>query len=808
MEGLLQDFRYALHGLLRSPGFALTAIVTLAVSIGVNASVFGVVDAVLFKGFPLVRDNDRLLYLTSSPGCCASYPDFLDWREQAASFQDMALTHGIAAAFNDGDGYAERYESTEVSPNTFALVGVRPLLGRDFGPDDETVGAPAVAILNYGFWVRRFNRDPAVIGRTVRVNGVTTQIVGVMPAGFSFPQNVDFWVPLVVTAGVRDRAHRNTWFAVGRLADGVTVEAARAEMETIRKRQEIDHPDTNKGVPLFVSTFREFFIGARAPVLYRAMWGAGGFVLLIACANLANLLLARSLDRARETSMRFALGASRWRVVRLTLVESLILAALGGALACLVGRVGLLVFALESTGISDEIVGAWFDHVLDYSLDLRVLLYVAAASVAATFLFGLLPALRASQVNVNAALRDGSRAATSGGRSRRLSSLLVTAEMALALVLLAGAGAFVRSFQNVAHVDLGFDKERLLGTAINLPPSRYGSETAQRAFFAELRERFAALPGVQSVGLSSTLPGWRAPVVGFETADSPADGAGVRPTASTVSVDSDYFRTLGRGLVAGRMLRDSGDETSVVVNQHFANRQWPGQSPLGKRVRLYRGTDALPWATVVGVAPNIAQSRNAASDGEQLIYTPAGTLPSDDGWVIASVAGSPADFVTLFRHELAALDPELPPALGPVPVSELLARVHQFGQTNAAVFGVLAAVALLLAVGGLYAVVAQAVSRRVGEIGVRMAMGARPADIRAFVWRQGAVPLLGGLVLGLAGSVALSQALQSQLVQVKLVDPLVLLLVSATLLLAAWLGCFIPMRRAMRVDPMTALRHE
>ena len=387
MEGLLQDFRYALHGLLRSPAFALTAIVTLAVSIGVNASVFGVVNAVLFKGFPLVRDNDRLLYLTSSQGCCASYPDFLEWRE-ATSFKDMALTHGIAAAFNDGDGYPERYETTEVSPNTFSLVRVRPLLGRDFAPADETVGAPAVAILNYGFWVRRFNRDPAVIGHTVRVNGVATQIVGIMPAGFSFPQNVDFWVPLVVTPQVRDRGHRATWFAVGRLADGATIESARAEMDTIRKRQEIDYPDTNRGLPLIVSTFREFFIGASAPVFYRAMWGAGGFVLLIACANLANLLLARSLDRTRETSMRFALGASRWRVVRLTLVESLILAVLGGALACLVGRVGLLLFALAPSGISDEIVGTWFDHVLDYSIDLRVLLYVAAASVAATFLFG------------------------------------------------------------------------------------------------------------------------------------------------------------------------------------------------------------------------------------------------------------------------------------------------------------------------------------------------------------------------------------------------------------------------------------
>ena len=382
------------------------------------------------------------------------------------------------------------------------------------------------------------------------------------------------------------------------------------------------------------------------------------------------------------------------------------------------------------------------------------------------------------------------------------------AEMALALVLLAGAGVFVRSFQNAAHVDLGFDKERLLGTAINVPQSRYASESAQRAFLRELRERLATLPGVQSASLTSSLPGWTAGEIRFETADSPADGAAARLVASTMSVDSHYFAMLGRGLVTGRMLRDSGDETSVVVNQHFANRQWPGQDPLGKRVRLYRGAEALPWATVVGVAPNIAQTRNAADDGEPLIYRPMSTVPANSAWVIASVVGTPADFVTLFRRELAALDPELPPALGPLPVSESLARKHQFGQMNAAMFGVLAAVALLLAVGGLYAVVAQAVSRRVGEIGVRMAMGARPADIRALVWRQGAMPLVGGLVLGLAGSVALSQALQSQLVQVKLVDPLVLVVVSATLLLAAWLGCWIPMRRAMRVDPMTALRHE
>src|SRR5579871_1844965 len=381
------DIRLSFRTLVKNPGFTVVAVMTLALGIGVNAAFFTVTNAVLFKGFPLVERNDRLVYVEEGGGCCISYPDFEDYRAQAKSFVGMAIVHGVSFALNDTSGFAENLDGNENSAEVFKVVGQRPIIGRDFTTSDETPGAPAVAILNYRFWERRYGKDPAVIGRTVRMNGVPTTIIGVMPQGFSFPQTVDVWVPLVKTREVMKRENRNTWFTFGRLRDGVAFESARAEIETIGKRLASAYPLTNKDIRPEVLHFHEFFIGSNATLIYGSMWGAVGFVLLIACANLANLLLVRAIGRSREISIRIALGAGRWQIIRQLLIESVMLSSLGGFLGWWIAKWGVHTYDLAMARKS-----SWL--ILDYTMDGRILTYLIAISIGTGILFGLAPARR------------------------------------------------------------------------------------------------------------------------------------------------------------------------------------------------------------------------------------------------------------------------------------------------------------------------------------------------------------------------------------------------------------------------------
>ena len=435
--------------LTKDPGFTAVAVTMLAIGIAVNATVFTVTNAVLFKGFPLVERNDRLRYISyTTSNCCVSYPDFLDWRAQSRSFSGMAIVHGVGLTVGDANGFAESLNGNENSADTFRLVGQKPMLGRDFTAEDEKPGAAPVAILNYGFWERRYGKDPSIIGRTIRLNGAPTTLVGVMPKGFSFPQTTDVWVPLVQTPSVIKRENRNTWMVIGRLADGVTAESASAEMEMIGKRLAIAYPQTNRDLLPRVQTFTEFFIGPNGTLIYASMWGAVGFVLMIACANLANLLLARAIGRSREMSVRIALGAGRWRIIRQLLIESVMLSGLGGFIGWWMAKWGVRTYELAMTRKASWVI-------VDYTMDLQVLGYLVAISIGTGILFGLAPALRLSKLDVNTTLKDGGRGATSGGRGNRLSGLLVAGEMALAIVLLAGAGVTMRSFLKIHSADIG-----------------------------------------------------------------------------------------------------------------------------------------------------------------------------------------------------------------------------------------------------------------------------------------------------------------------------------------------------------------
>jgi len=798
LESIAQDVRYAVRSMVRDRAATIVAVATLAVAIGVNAAVFTVTNAVLFKGFAGVLRNDRLLYI-SDGGCCVAYPDFEDYRAQAKSFQSMAIVHGIGSIYSDSIGGTENLAVNENSADVFRIVGAQPILGRDFVAADEVDGAPAVGILNYDFWERRYAKDPDVIGRVVKKNGAPMTIVGVMPQGFSFPQRVDLWVPLVKTPFVMDRGNRQTWCVVGRLADDATVDVARAEIETVAKRLALQYPRTNADFKPVVARFHEFFIGPNAALIYGSMWAAVCFVLLIACANLANLLLARAIDRARDVSISIALGADRRRVVQRVLIESIMLSCAGGVLGWWVAKWAVHTYALAMSAKSSWVI-------IDYTMDQRVLWYQIAISVGTGLLFGLVPALRISQLDVNAILKDGARGATSG-RHRNLSAVLVTTEMALAFVLLAGAGVMIRSYLKIHSADMGIDLTGVVGVSVSLGADKYPRPEDRTQFFDGLRARLEALPGVQQVATTDALPSWGSARRSYEMQDAASQEP--KQKLSTLGISPAYFRAFRVPLLAGREFAEADSASSApvaIVNQLFARQFWPGEDPIGKRLRAFDDNTAGPWITVVGVAANVVQNDQSRQRIDPVLYRPYRQSATAESWVVLRAAASSAGLVTAFRREVLALDPDLP-LYGPMPIAE---RLEGFWDTRfyGSLFAAFAGIALLLAAVGLYTVVAHSVGQRTQEIGVRMAIGAQTHHIAALVCRQGLVPCCVGLGIGLAASLAVNRVLAAMLVQVSASDPLTLTIAAAALAGSALLGCLVPTYRAMRQSPVAALRHD
>jgi putative ABC transport system permease protein len=736
----LGDVRLSFRTLRTNPGFTAVAVATLALGIGVNAAVFTVTNAVLFKGFPLVDGNDRLLYVSNggNGGCCISYPDFEDIRAQSKSFHGMGIVHGVGKVLGDGSGFPEHIDVTEISADTFRLVGQRPILGRDIAPSDQVPGSAPVAILSYGFWQRRYAKDPNIIGRTVRMNGAPTTIVGLMAQGFSFPQKADMWVPLVETAKVRNRDNTDTWFAFGRLARGVTFQSARVEVESIIQRLETEYPLTDRRWHLGVQNFHEFFIGPNATVLYGSMWGAVGFVLLIACANLANLMLARAIGRSHEISVRIALGAGRWRIIRQLLIESVMLSCVGGFLGWWIAEWGVRAYQLAMAQKA-----SWL--IIDYAMDYRVLGYLIAISIGTGLLFGLAPALRLSKLDVNAMLKDGGRGSTSGGggggRGKHLSGLLVSGEMALAVVLLAGAGVMIRSFLKVHTADVGVKTANLLVAHIALPSAKYPGAEAQISFYERLKTGLEAIPGVESMAIADRLPTDGSRHLPYELAGTPQVDQGLRPKISALVIGPGYFKTSGAAVFSGREFSDADGAAGVpvaIVNQRFASKFWPGEDALRKRLRFFNGSAPGPWLTVVGVASNIIQNDAARQEFDPLIYLPYRQQPSGDMSVIARTRIPPENLGAAFRREVQAVDPDLP-IYGPF-AADYWDRFSD-SRFYGILFLIFAAIALLLASIGLYTVIAHSVSRRTQEIGIRMAIGATARDIRKLVLRQGMLPL-------------------------------------------------------------------
>ena len=811
LDGLFSDLRFALRGLRRDRAFTLAAIAMLALAIGLNVTVFTIMDAMLFRGYPLVKRNDRLVYLQErgpSRVCCMSYADFEEWRGQAQAFEGLAFVAGKAITFRDGEGRPIDMRTTSVSANTFGLLGVAPMLGRDFVPADEAPGAAPVAILNYRFWESRFGKRADIVGTTVHIDGAPATIVGVMPERFDFPLQVqeDFWVPVTQTSELRQRGVTPGGFTVvGRLRDGVRLQEARAELETINRRLEAAYPATNRGVVPTLATHSQINSGPDAQMIWGSLWVGAWFVFLIACANLANLTLVRAMARWRDFATRLALGAGIGRMARQIVVESLMLAAIAGALGWWITTWSVRTWAA---------VTASRYQVLDYTVDSGTLAYLVAISGAAAMLCSLAPIGRVVQLAGSGALKGDARGVTQGLRGKRLAAGLVAGQMALAIVLLSGASVLVRSFATIVTAETGVrDPGNILVGAMRLPSDKYPSGEMRLGYFDRLEARLRTMSGIEAESVASTVPVKFAGARTFEIEGKPSlpEGEG---SVGVVRAGSDYFRVL-RSPISGRDFNDRDRLASLpvaIVNQSFAARFWPGEQPLGKRLREVNGTPGA-WRTVVGVVANIMQSDPLRQQFKPLVYLPFRQEPAPRLAFFLLRTAVPADRVAqAVRAEVERLDPD-----ATLEEFETLKASFAFDRDfmdaehselgkHAKVAPVFALIALLLAAIGLVAVMAHSVAQRTKEIGVRIAIGAAAHDIRRLIFSEGMRPVVVGLMVGLTASLAVNRILQSQLVGVSPYDPLTMAGAPAILIGVALVACQIPVRRAMRVDPVIALR--
>jgi len=802
-----QDVRFGARMLAREPGFTAAAVAALALGIGVNTTVFTLVNAVLFRGLPFAQ-ADRVMYLSGQNATerngrmGVSYPDLLDWRSSTRSFSGLAAFFQNQYVLDDSSNLPERYSAARVTANVFSLIGQPTLLGRDFLPEEERAGAASVCILGYSIWDSRYARDPNVIGRTIRINDAPTTVIGVMPKGMRFPQDADLWLPVVHDAALLKRDNRYLQ-AFGRLADGLTLAQARQESDLIAARLAREHPETNKNVTTRIITYNDAFNGGQVRTVFLALLGAVSFVLLIACANVANLLLSRSLSRTREVSIRVALGAGRWRVVRQLLVESLMLGVMGGLLGLAIAYWGVRMFDLAVENVGKP-------YWIAFRIDFTVFAYLAGICVATSVLFGLFPALQVSKVNLAATLKEGGRGSSDAARSRYLSGFLVVSEVALSMVLLAGAGLMIRSFLNIYGITSGIPGDKMLVMRLSLPQKRYPDDGSRRRFYDRLETTMASMPGVESATILSHSPTSGAFRWPFEVEGAaPIEGSKL-PGVFAVLVSPAYFQAVSLPVIHGRALAAIDglpDKEGVVVNQRFAARFWPGEDPIGKRIRVHWEGER-PWLAVVGVCQDFHQTRN--DDGfelEPVIYVPYRVKPIGDYQILLRAAVPPTSLANPARREIRALDEGL--AVSDVrTLAEAYARERWAFRVFGSLFAIFALIALLLSSVGLYAVMAYSVQQRRQEIGVRMAIGASGASILLLMISRGARQLGLGVGLGLLAAFGVARVLKSLLVGVTPTDPLTFAAISGVLLTVGLAACWLPAQRAMRLDPTVALRQD
>ena len=806
MENLLSDTRYALRNLLRRPAFTLIAVVTLALGIGANTAIFSAINALLLKPLP-IPDLDRVVAVWDklpSRGVMhneVTVANYLDLKAQNQTFEQLALYRWWSPNLT-GVETPERLQGFLVTANLFDALGVKPIMGRNFTEEENQPGKDAVAIITHGLWQRRFGSDPEILSKSVTINTISRRIIGVMPENFNFPKGAEMYAPIAMTPELMKSRGSHGYYIIGRLKPGTRIESAQAEIDNIMARLEQQYPETNKGwgataFPLVADTVRQY------DTALWVMMAAVGFVLLIACANVANLMLARASGRQKEIAVRTALGASRWRIVRQLLTESVIVALIGGALGVLIGFWGISALRAANPGDAAKFIPGWYQ----LGINGQVLLFTLGLSVVSGIVFGLAPAWQTSKPNLNDSLKEGGR--QTSGSTHRLRSSLVVFEVALSLVLLVGAGLLTRTFLSLLRANPGFNSDNLLTMSLVLPALKYKADPQRATFFSDLVQRVKAYPGVESAAVVNYIP-----LGGSNSSDSylvegePEPQPGQEHDGRYRVASPDYFRTMGITVIQGRGFTDqdkAGATPVVIVNETLARQHWPGQSPIGKRIRFYGPLDRAPWMEVVGVIADVKHDLTIPVEPEY--YLPHAQDPWNGMVLVAKTSVDPSSFAGALRQQVWAIDKDQP-VFDVRTMQEVKSGSVALYSFSSVMLGIFAGVAMVLAAIGIYGVMAFAVTQRTQEIGIRMALGARTVDVLKLVVKHGMKLALLGIVIGLAGSWALTRFIEKLLVGVQPTDLLTFSLVSLCLLVAAFIACYLPARRATKVDPLVALRYE
>jgi putative ABC transport system permease protein len=821
MQKMWQDLRYGARMLLKNPGITFVVILALALGIGANTAIFSVVDAVLLRPLPY-PESDRLVFLNetskSMDEISVAYPNFSDWRNQNHVFENIGVYN--RSSYNlTGVGEAERIVTGQVSADMFAALRATPALGRLFTNEEDKPGAAPVVVLSYPLWQRRFGGQTNILNQPLSLNGKSYTVIGIMPQGFQFPSRVEMWVPVGQLSGDPDwqqRGNHPGLYGVARLKPGVSLAQAKAEMDLIGANLANQYNESNAGNGVGVRPLLEVFVGD----IRRALWvlfAAVAFVLLIACANIANLLLARAQSRQKEMAIRSAMGAGRWRIARQLLTESVLLALIGGTIGMLIAQWGIRLILYISP--------AAIPRAREISLNWRVLIFTIGLAFVTGILFGLVPALQAGVVDVHETLKETGRG-TSGRHWLR--SSLVVVEVATTLVLLIGAGLMIRSFYRLQKVNPGFSYEHLTSFSVSLPEKKYKTPEQRDQFFSQLLEKLRALPGVEATAAATGLPlgnnGWQ---TGFVVDGRPRPPRDQTPLMEACLVTPDYFRAMNiplkrgryftdqdnRAWIAGKDLsqleeveRDVAGMNAIVIDEEFARRYWPNEDPIGKRIAM--GKEERPmFLTVLGVVGRVKMEGLSQDSNRVQGYFPFAQNPSSDMTVVLKATGDPNQLIAAVRQQVKTIDPDQP-IYSIRTMDEIRAESVAPERLNLTLLSIFAGIALVLAIVGIYGVMSYSVTQRTHEIGIRMAIGAQPRDVFRMVIGQGMMLALIGVGIGLAGAFGLTRLMTTMLFGVEPTDPATFAAIAVLLTGVALVACYVPGRRATKVDPVVSLRYE
>jgi predicted permease len=804
MSAILRDIRYGIRSLAKSPGLTFVATIALTFGIGLTAVMFSIIYGALMKGLPF-DEGDRIVQvvrhnpLNGSQNMGSPISDFVDYRDQQKSLESLAGYYGGTVNVS-GEVEAERFTGAYVTASMFELTRVRPLLGRYFQTGEDTPSGPRVAVLGYGIWQRRFGGDSAIVGKALRANGIPYTIIGVMPEGYLMPDNAALWLPLQLDPVALKRGQGNWLTVVGRLKEGVTMEAATADVNAIAQRLAKDYKETNENIGASVKGFVDAELGPEPRQLLYTMLGAVFFVLLIACANVANLLLDRAAHKSKEVGIRTALGATRSAVIRQFLTEAFVLAAAGGVSGTVVAWVGVTMF-------NAAIVDTQPPFFIDIALHPPVLLFVVLVSLGATMFSGIIPAYQSSRADLNEILKDETRGSSSL-KIGRVSKGLVVFEIALSCGLLVASGLMIKSVTKLKTMDPGFRTHDIFTARVGFPAA-YTDTAMQKRFHEDLRQKLLQLPGARQATLASGLP-----AVGGNGGSFTVEGVTYNedrdvPDARWVAVSPGFFETFDIKPTRGRLLDDTDREAGLpvaVVNQAFADQHLKGKDPLGARIRFGGRTSTTQWMTIVGVVPSLF-SGDPEEPRRPAFYVPLSQNHSSFISLAVQTTGNPMAITPQVRQTVASLNPDIP-IYFVYSMEEAFARPTWFIRVFGTMFMIFGLIALFLASVGLYAVMSFAVSRRVREVGIRMALGAQGRDVIRMIFGQGVWQLGIGLVLGLGIAAGVANLLTIILFDVQPRDPAIFGSVVVVLAMAGMAACFVPARRATRVDPLVALRAE